>query len=54
MYVLLNVVYTDAFHILAQVLVAMNFLPVDFVRIKIDFFMVLATFLKPQTLTIKL
>lgn len=36
--VLLNVVYTDAFHNLAQVLVAIYFLPVDFVRHSYGFF----------------
>lgn len=36
--VLLNVVYTDAFHNLAQVLVAIYFLPVDFVRHSNGFF----------------
>lgn len=51
--VLLNVVYTDAFHNLAQVLVAIYFLPVDFcATFKWIFFP--ATFLDRSTLSINL
>lgn len=51
--VLLNVVYTDAFHNLAQVLVAIYFLPVDFCATFIWIFFP-ATFLDRSTLSINL